>query len=91
MKVAKYAKLHGGFLLALVSAWSLAAFAHPMAIFSRAQMKYGTQRDDFIHRWYERPLHQDTSFKAADDGHFLNPSAWLKTVEAVRLGIDYQE
>ena len=86
MKVGKCAKLHGGFLLALVSAWSLAAFAHPMAIFSRAQMKYGTQRDDFIHRWYERPLHQDTSFKAADDGHFLNPSAWLKTVEAVRLG-----
>ena len=65
---------------------SLGAFAKPMAIFSRAQMKYGAQRDDFIHRWYERPLHQDTSFKASDDGHFLNPAAWLKTAEAVRLG-----
>ena len=63
-----------------------AVSAKPMAIFSRAQMKYGAQRDDFIHRWYERPLHQDTSFKSADDGHFLNPAAWLKTAEAVRLG-----
>jgi len=70
-------------LLAVVASWSL--FAKPMAIFSRAQMKYGANRDDFIHRWYERPLHQDTSFRAADDGHFLNPAAWLKTAEAVRL------
>ena len=62
------------------------AFAKPMAIFSRAQMKYGAERDDFIHRWYERPLHQDTSFRASDDRHFLNPASWLKTVEAVRLG-----
>ena len=62
------------------------AAAQPMAIFSRAQMKYGAERDDFVHRWYERPLHQDTSFKAADDGHFLNPAAWFKTAEAVRLG-----
>jgi hypothetical protein len=62
------------------------ASAKPMAIFSRAQLKYGSERDDFIHRWYERPLHQDTSFKVADDGHFLNPASWLKTAEAVRLG-----
>ena len=73
-------------LLVAAALTASAGSAKPMAIFSRAQMKYGTQRDDFIHRWYERPLHQDTSFKAADDGHFLNPSAWLKTAEAVRLG-----
>ena len=73
-------------LLGATALAMLSVSARPMAIFSRAQMKYGAQRDDFIHRWYERPLHQDTSFKAADDGHFLNPAAWLKTVEAVRLG-----
>jgi hypothetical protein len=65
---------------------TLSVFARPMAIFSRAQLKYGAERDDFIHRWYERPLHQDSSFKLAADGHFLNPAAWLKTAEAVRLG-----
>lgn len=72
-------------VFALLTA-ALCASAKPMAIFSRAQLKYGAERDDFIHRWYERPLHQDTSFKAVDDGHFLNPAAWLKTAEAVRLG-----
>ena len=30
-------------------------------IFSRAQLKYGAQRTDFIHRWYDRPLHQDST------------------------------
>lgn len=71
--------------LGAVALMSACGFAKPMAIFSRAQLKYGAERDDFIHRWYERPLHQDTSFQLDDDGHFLNPSAWRKTAETVRL------
>ena len=57
-----------------------------VAIFSRAQLKYGAEQASFLHRWYERPLHQDTRYAAANDSHFLNEPAWRKTVETVRLG-----
>ena len=30
-------------------------------IFVRAQLKYGINRDDFIHHWYDRPLLQDST------------------------------
>ena len=60
------------FLVTLTVAACWSSSAGPMAIFSRAQLKYGANRDDFIHRWYERPLHQDTAFQASDDGHFLS-------------------
>ena len=56
------------------------------AIFTQIQLKYGAQRNDFLHRWYERPLHQDTSYADAGDGSFLNVPAWKKTVETLRLG-----
>ena len=56
------------------------------AIFTQAQLKYGAQRSDFLHRWYERPLHQDTSYADATDAAFLNVPAWRKTVETLRLG-----
>ena len=56
------------------------------AIFTQAQLKYGAQRSDFLHRWYERPLHQDTSYADASDTVFLNVPAWRKTVETLRLG-----
>ena len=59
---------------------------HVTALFPQSQLKYGAQRDDFLHRWYERPLHQDTSFADAPGKDFLNVPAWHKTVEALQLG-----
>ena len=58
------------------------------AVFVQCQLKYGAQRDDFLHKWYERPLHQDSSLVDADNGKdvFLNLPAWLRTVETLRLG-----
>ncbi|MBE6397170.1 MAG: hypothetical protein E7046_09220 [Lentisphaerae bacterium] len=56
-------------------------------IFSRAQLKYGAQRTDFIHRWYDRPLHQDSTWaETANPDKILHPEAWKRTVEAVNLG-----
>ena len=57
------------------------------AIFARGQLKYGAERSDFIHAWYERPLHQDTNYQKQDrKSTFLNIPAWRKTVETIRLG-----
>ena len=57
------------------------------AIFARGQLKYGAERDDFLHSWYERPIHQNTSWQGkGSKAYLLNEPAWYKTVEAVRLG-----
>ena len=58
------------------------------AVFAQCQLKYGAQRDDFLHNWYERPLHQDSSLVDAENGKnaYLNLPAWLRTVETLRLG-----
>ena len=47
-------------------------------IFIRSQLKYGLERDDFLHSWYERPLHQDTTYatRAPNRGPFLNDLSW---------------
>ncbi len=60
-------------------------------IFVRAQLKYGINRDDFIHHWYDRPLLQDSSLGQRQDTEtekrpWLNPGSWAKTVEMGRLG-----
>ena len=61
--------------------------AQRMGLFSRAQLKYGAQRTDFIHNWYERPLHQNSAWaKTGNPRRIIHPDAWKKTVEAVRLG-----
>ena len=31
------------------------------AIFSRAQLKYGLERTDYLHRWVDRPLLQNSA------------------------------
>ena len=55
--------------------------------FPRAQFHYGLERDDYLHRWYDRPLMQDSSYAAADDPqHFINVRSWRDTVKALRLG-----
>ena len=57
------------------------------AIYARGQLKYGAERSDFIHAWYERPLHQNTDYQRRDPKPtFLNVPAWRKTVETLRLG-----
>lgn len=63
---------------------ALSAVFAAAAVFTQCQLKYGAERDNFLHRWYERPLHQNTAYADADDGGFLNPAAWKKTVESFR-------
>ena len=52
----------------LLAQWKAEAKAYKpaserTAIFARAQLKYGAERSDFLHAWYERPLHQNTSWR----------------------------
>lgn len=59
------------------------------AIFARSQLKYGPQRNDYLHRWTDRPLMQDTSLQKFNDGNFINPAVWKVLHGAVRdYGID---
>lgn len=56
-----------------------------VGLFARGQLKYGGNRTDFIHQWYERPLYQDSSWRTEQDRDVLiNPFAWKKTAEMVR-------
>jgi hypothetical protein len=76
----------------LLAKWKAEAKAYKpaserTAIFARAQLKYGAERSDFLHAWYERPLHQNTSWQGkGSKAYLLNEPAWYKTVEAVKLG-----
>ena len=55
------------------------------AIFARAQLKYGLERDDYLHHWVDRPLFQDSAYLRAADGNFLNPKTWEKMHMAADL------
>lgn len=65
-----------------------------MAIFARAQLKYGLERADYLHRWGDRPLLQDTSFQdrgqftveqgSYSDIGFLNPLSYRAMTEVLR-------
>ena len=58
-----------------------------VGFFPRAQLKYSCHETHFIHRWWERPLDQDSTWAAtAKYGKLLHPEAWRKTVESVKLG-----
>ena len=64
-----------------------ASAACATVFFPRAQFHYGLERDDYLHRWYDRPLHQDTTFRTANDpSHSINESSWRATVKALQLG-----
>ena len=56
-------------------------------IFIRSQLKYGLERDNYLHSWYERPLHQDTTYatRAPKGTNFINELSWRKQVEIGRL------
>ncbi len=77
---------------ALLAQWREEAKAYKpaagrTAIYARGQLKYGAERSDFLHAWYERPLHQNTNYQKEDPASpFLNIPAWRKTVETIRLG-----
>lgn len=56
------------------------------AIFSRVQLKYGLQRNDYLHKWIDRPLLVNPSLPA--DGNFINDAAYdimRRVVEQYRL------
>ena len=59
-------------------------------LFVRTQLKYGLQRSDYLHKWLDRPLMQDTSLeKMNEPGHFINEAAYRRMAEMIRLsGID---
>ena len=55
-------------------------------LFVRTQLKYGLQRTDFLHNWYERPLYQDSTYAAASvKGRYLNELSWRRQVEVGKL------
>ena len=78
-------------LRACAAAWvALATFPQVLsapAFFPRAQFHYGLERTDYLHRWYDRPLCQDSTFADANDpAHPINEKSWRETVRALRLG-----
>lgn len=54
-------------------------------IFVRSQLKYGLERDDYLHRWYDRPLMGDVRYAALNDGHYINIESWKRMAEMARL------
>lgn len=55
-------------------------------VFVRTQLKYGLQRTDFLHNWYERPLYQDSTYAMENQkGKWLNLASWRKQVEIGKL------
>ena len=78
----------------LVDEWNKTPYAPKngrTAFIVRAQLKYGINRDDYIHAWYDRPLLQDSSLGQRVDSPletkpWLNPGSWKKTTEMGRLG-----
>lgn len=54
-------------------------------MFIRGQFYYGNQYANYIHAWYERPLHQDTSMASQNEpGRMLNVLSWKRTVQTAR-------
>lgn len=77
----------------LLAEWSKIPYVRKSGrtdFFVRAQLKYGINRSDFLHHWYDRPLLQDSSLKYVNQdvekGPWLNEKGWQKTVEMGRLG-----
>ena len=52
------------------------------AFFARGQLKYGLERNDYLHRWVDRPLFQDSTLRQSDTGSFIHDEAW-KTMHHV--------
>ncbi len=52
------------------------------AFFARGQLKYGLERNDYLHRWVDHPLFQDSTLRLSDTGSFIHDEAW-KTMHHV--------
>ena len=56
-------------------------------LFVRTQLKYGLERDDYLHKWLDRPLMQDSSLAKADDPrHFINENSYRRMAAMIRFG-----
>ena len=53
-------------------------------IFARGQLKYGLERTDYLHRWVDRPLFQDSNLQKYETGTFINDEAWKVMHHTVR-------
>ena len=59
------------------------------AFFGRAQLKYGLERTDYLRRWTDFPLLQNTDLAKSGDRSFINPGAWKIMARTVGdYGID---
>jgi hypothetical protein len=57
-------------------------------VFSRAQLKYGLERDDYIHKWVDRPLYTDPSLSNGG-GNFIKINSFRKMHDIIQsYGID---
>ena len=55
-------------------------------LFCRSQLKYGNERTDYLHNWYERPLYQDSTFgKLCPGNQLINELSWRRQVAGMRL------
>jgi len=54
-------------------------------VFVRTQLKYGLERDDYLHKWYDRPLMGDVRYQEAGDAHPINVESWRRMAEMAKL------
>jgi len=54
-------------------------------LFCRAQLKYKLGRDDYLHRWYDRPLLQNSA-PALSDSSMVDPESGKLLKRALELG-----
>ncbi len=75
---------------ALLFLLPLAGFAaSEPALFSRSQLKYGLERDDYLGRWVDRPLFVDPSIGPRPAGTSIHPESYRRMRETARqYGLD---
>ena len=54
-------------------------------LYCRSQLKYGNERKDYLHNWYERPLYQDSTFAPVPGKELVNEKSWRRQVDGMRL------
>ncbi len=59
------------------------------ALFSRSQLKYGLERNDYLSRWVDRPLFVDPSIGPRPAGTSIHPESYRRMRETARqYGLD---
>jgi len=55
-------------------------------LFVRTQLKYGLERGDYLHKWYDRPLMADIRYAELNDKkHEINIESWKRMAELGKL------